>query len=213
MSGRAWIHLLPDRDHDREPICQQFTYHSPNSHSTATPAARQLQSLRPPLSPPTLRHPIMSLTKEPLLPPQLPQTQTPSCTLRCQDLSYILPGKQPKTILNKINLTFARGSLTALMGPSGAGKTSLLSVLSSNVSPSHVTGSILVNEQPTPAGFKRISAVVPQDDVLLASLTPYESLMFCVSKPQDLLRQKRQANATLLCTAVLHPTLFTYLPH
>jgi ABC-type multidrug transport system ATPase subunit len=88
------------------------------------------------------------------------------------------PKGSKKTILNDVSLSFESGSLTALMGPSGAGKTSLLSVLSQNCNPAHLSGQVLVNESPSPAGLKRISALVPQDDVLLSSLTPRESLSF-----------------------------------
>jgi ABC-type multidrug transport system ATPase subunit len=77
------------------------------------------------------------------------------------------------------------------MGPSGAGKTSLLNVLSGNVNSAHTTGDVLINEGPVPSGFKRISAVVPQDDVLLSSLTPRETLMFAARLRLDVLPEER----------------------
>lgn len=111
--------------------------------------------------------------------------------------TYLRP--PPKTILSNLDLVFEQASLTALMGPSGAGKTSLLSVLSGNAPAGSVTGSVLVNEKPSPRGFKRISALVPQDDVLLSSLTPLESLNFAARLRLDVSASERseQVNAIL----------------
>ncbi|GMI44070.1 hypothetical protein TrCOL_g2872 [Triparma columacea] len=126
---------------------------------------------------------------------------SPRCTLRTSKMSYSVPGPKGtrKTILSNLDLVFEQASLTALMGPSGAGKTSLLSVLSGNAPSGSVTGSVLVNEKPSPRGFKRISALVPQDDVLLSSLTPLESLNFAARLRLDVSASERseQVNAVL----------------
>ena len=79
-------------------------------------------------------------------------------------------------------LTFATtGEMLALMGPSGSGKTTLLNVLAHRIATSsaRVEGNLLVNGQaPTLAQFQALSSYVEQEDVLLGSLTVYETLDF-----------------------------------
>ena len=48
-------------------------------------------------------------------------------TLEIKDLSY---HKNSKTILERVNLTLEAGKIVALVGANGAGKTSLMRVLS-----------------------------------------------------------------------------------
>lgn len=55
-----------------------------------------------------------------------------------------------KTVLSDINLSFARGSITALIGPSGSGKTTFLrslNRLNDNVTGYNRTGDVLFNSQ------------------------------------------------------------------
>jgi ABC-type multidrug transport system ATPase subunit len=83
-----------------------------------------------------------------------------------------------KPILQNISGTFKAGRLTAIMGASGAGKTSLLNVLAGEVSQSMlnhtITGQISVNGLPVSMGnkstghsMKKFSGFVFQDDVIL----------------------------------------------
>ncbi|KZR97165.1 putative ABC protein, subfamily ABCG, partial [Daphnia magna] len=44
-------------------------------------------------------------------------------------LDYLFTGETAKQILRQISGTFNSGKLTAIMGPSGAGKTSLMNIL------------------------------------------------------------------------------------
>lgn len=68
-----------------------------------------------------------------------------------------------------------RGSLTALMGPSGAGKTSLLDVLAGRRGGMLVGGELLVNGAPaTPSLLRGTVGYVTQEDVLPASSTVFE---------------------------------------
>ena len=53
----------------------------------------------------------------------------------------------PKTLLDKVTCSLLPGEVTAVLGPSGAGKTSLLNVLVANAAGS-VAGKVLVNGQP-----------------------------------------------------------------
>ena len=71
------------------------------------------------------------------------------------------------------------GSLTALMGPSGSGKSSLLDVLSGRRWGGIVGGQVALNGRVVDAGtLRRAVGYVPQDDVLPASNTVFEHLLF-----------------------------------
>ncbi len=87
-------------------------------------------------------------------------------------------GEAPrKVILKAISGIFRPGRLTAIMGPSGAGKTSLLDVLAGNVVGGHISGTIMVNgERFSGKNLKEISGFVFQDDVLLETMTVREAI-------------------------------------
>lgn len=79
------------------------------------------------------------------------------------------------------------GSVTAIMGPSGAGKTSLLNALAGRLQVVSgtggggfgLTGSVRLDGETVGAEqIRRVSAYVTQEDVLPETLTCYEHLMF-----------------------------------
>eukprot|EP00624_Nannochloropsis_granulata_P002827 evm.model.NODE_24437_length_17166_cov_22.300535.1 len=102
-------------------------------------------------------------------------------TLDVKKLNYFLgQGKDEKRILKDVNLRFKAGVLTAVMGPSGAGKTTLLNLLIGNAG-GRIEGQVEVNGRAlnkVAKVFKKLYTFVPQDDSLLASLSPRETLMF-----------------------------------
>lgn len=70
------------------------------------------------------------------------------------------------------------GQLIAILGPSGAGKTSLLAAISRRYR-GKTSGDLLLNNEPVNRKtMTRISCFVPQFDITLDSLTPYEHLYF-----------------------------------
>lgn len=116
---------------------------------------------------------------------------TPSIDLELRDLEFFAGRKavcggsmdqeeeEKRRILCGVNALFSPGKVTALMGPSGAGKTTLLNVLSGHANDyGYIKGEILANGSPPPNDFRRLCALVPQDDVLLPGLTVIQTLRY-----------------------------------
>lgn len=89
---------------------------------------------------------------------------------------YQQPGcGKTKVILDSLTGLFRPRRMTAIMGSSGAGKTSLLSVLAGNTSKGTIEGTIMVNGQPSSGHMlKEVSGFVFQDDLLLPTMTVQE---------------------------------------
>jgi len=89
------------------------------------------------------------------------------------------PSKE-KTLLDGVTCSFSPGTLSAVLGPSGAGKTSLFRALSGRLPASWTraggvwANGLLVYEDE----FKEWGSVAPQDDILLKALTPRELLTY-----------------------------------
>ncbi|KAI4164204.1 MAG: hypothetical protein LQ342_002168 [Letrouitia transgressa] len=86
--------------------------------------------------------------------------------------------KQWKPILRDINAKIPSGTLTAILGGSGSGKTSVLHAMSHRINSDRlrVTGSILYNDSANICSIR--SAYVMQQDVLLPTLTVKETLLY-----------------------------------
>ncbi|KAL4449383.1 hypothetical protein ABPG77_007027 [Micractinium sp. CCAP 211/92] len=85
-----------------------------------------------------------------------------------------------KAVLAGVTGVLAEECVTAIMGPSGAGKTSLLNALAGKAASYGVqTGVVLVNGQPDRLErYKPIMGFVPQDDIMHSKLTVEENLLF-----------------------------------
>lgn len=81
-----------------------------------------------------------------------------------------------KHILSDISGRADPGELLAIMGPSGAGKTSLLNSLA-RLNPM-ATGDILLNGKPWEESFDKLTAYMHQDEAFMPDLTVTEHLMF-----------------------------------
>lgn len=83
-----------------------------------------------------------------------------------------------KEILKDLTGIIRPARLTAIMGASGAGKTSLLSVLAGQVASDSVEGQILINgEDYSGVGkMQKVSGFVFQDDVLLPTMKVREAI-------------------------------------
>ncbi|KAK7392996.1 hypothetical protein VNO78_21446 [Psophocarpus tetragonolobus] len=82
-------------------------------------------------------------------------------------------------LLRDISGAFRPGILTALVGVSGAGKTTLMDVLSGRKTGGYIEGSISISGYPkNQATFARISGYCEQNDIHSPNVTVYESLLF-----------------------------------
>jgi len=83
-----------------------------------------------------------------------------------------------KQILTNLSGHVAPGEVLALMGPSGGGKTSLLSAIAGRAKFVKSEGVITFNGQELTKSIKRRVGFVMQDDLLFESLTVYESCYY-----------------------------------
>jgi ABC-type multidrug transport system fused ATPase/permease subunit len=102
----------------------------------------------------------------------------PFIEISFKDLTLTLKSRN-KHILRNVTGKIKPGRITAVMGPSGAGKTTFLSALAGKAFGCLVNGSILINgRQESIHSFKKIIGFVPQDDVVHGNLTVEENLWF-----------------------------------
>ncbi|XP_020538221.1 putative white-brown complex homolog protein 30 isoform X2 [Jatropha curcas] len=95
-----------------------------------------------------------------------------------KDLTLTLKGKK-KHLLRCVTGKIMPGRVSAVMGPSGAGKTTFLSALAGKVTGCTVTGLILINgKNESIHSYKKIIGFVPQDDIVHGNLTVEENLRF-----------------------------------
>ncbi|KAF5011625.1 hypothetical protein FDECE_2288 [Fusarium decemcellulare] len=86
--------------------------------------------------------------------------------------------KETRRILDHVDGWVKPGTLTALMGVSGAGKTSLLDCLADRTSIGVITGEMLVDGIPRDKSFQRKTGYVQQQDLHLQTSTVREALVF-----------------------------------
>ncbi len=82
-------------------------------------------------------------------------------------------GDGTKVILDSVSGRVLPGQMMAILGPSGAGKTTLVDILAQKPKSGRVTGTISF-----PGATKPRIGFVPQQDVLPPMLTVYEALLF-----------------------------------
>ncbi|KAL0010559.1 hypothetical protein SO802_005667 [Lithocarpus litseifolius] len=82
-------------------------------------------------------------------------------------------------LLNGVSGAFRPGVLTALMGVSGAGKTTLMDVLAGRKTGGYIDGKITISGYPKKQEtFARVSGYCEQNDIHSPHLTVYESLLY-----------------------------------
>lgn len=106
-------------------------------------------------------------------------------TLEWSNLTFTVPGKSSRVVLSEISGCFQPHELTCIIGASGAGKTSLLNILSGRIQSTQktpFTGSIrLDGEDITPHKEREQFAYVMQEDALFPTQTPRESILLAAT--------------------------------
>lgn len=103
-------------------------------------------------------------------------------------------------LLNNLNGSFRPGVLTALMGVSGAGKTTLMDVLAGRKTGGYIEGDITISGYPkNQETFARISGYCEQFDIHSPNVTVYESLIFSawLRLPHEVDNNTRQVSLNL----------------
>jgi len=98
-------------------------------------------------------------------------------------------------LLKGVSGSFRPGVLTALMGVSGAGKTTLMDVLAGRKTGGYIEGDITISGYPKKQEtFARISGYCEQNDIHSPHVTVYESLLFSawLRLPSDVDLQTRK---------------------
>ena len=126
-----------------------------------------------------------------------------------RNISYAVPvkkswrgGQAIKTILKDLSGSFKAGHLTAILGPSGAGKTTLMNAMA-GFKTKYMTGSVVVNgKERDLEEFRSMSSYIMQsDDTLLEQITVREALQ--VVSELKISKNKSVAAKKMIITDVL----------
>ncbi|KAL5709967.1 ABC transporter G member 28 [Ranunculus cassubicifolius] len=102
----------------------------------------------------------------------------PMIEVSFKDLTLTLKGKN-EHLLRCVTGKIMPGRVSAVMGPSGAGKTTFLNALAGKATGCTITGLVLINgKNETIHSYKKIIGFVPQDDIVHGNLTVEENLWF-----------------------------------
>lgn len=102
----------------------------------------------------------------------------PAIEVAFKNLTLTLKGSR-KQLLKGITGELLPGRVAAVMGPSGAGKTTFLTALAGKTTGCDVSGSVLINgKAESIRSYKNVIGFVPQDDIVHGNLTVEENLWF-----------------------------------
>ncbi|RWW16121.1 hypothetical protein GW17_00020005 [Ensete ventricosum] len=102
----------------------------------------------------------------------------PLVEISFKDLTLVLK-RNKKQLLKSVTGKLIPGHVTAIMGPSGAGKTTFLSALAGRTAGCQMSGLVLINGKVEPIhAHRKIIGFVPQDDIVHGNLTVEENLWF-----------------------------------
>ena len=111
--------------------------------------------------------------------------EAPAVEFCGRDINFRFPVSSPlgrsrglsENGMHDLSFTLHSGELLAIMGGSGTGKSTLLSILNGTLTPQQ--GSITINGHAiTEPAAKALIGFVPQDDLLIEELTVYENLYY-----------------------------------
>jgi len=105
------------------------------------------------------------------------QAKAGTADIEFKDLSLAL--RNGTYVLQGVSGEFQAGRLCAIMGPSGAGKTTFMNVLCGKATYGKMGGQIFVNgKEADISQFKSVTGFVPQDDIVHNDLTVREQIEF-----------------------------------
>ena len=97
-------------------------------------------------------------------------------SLHFSDVSYTLSNRK---ILDGISGHVKPGQVMAIMGASGAGKSTFLDILAGKDKKGTITGTTLVNgREVSDNEFRKVVGYVDQEDTLMPTLTAYETVLY-----------------------------------
>ena len=95
------------------------------------------------------------------------------------DLTLTLKGSEQKQVVQGVTGSLRGGAVHAIMGPSGAGKTSFMTTLAGKAHYGTTTGVVLLNGKPESIRkYKKVVGFVPQEDIMHRTLSVSENLLF-----------------------------------
>ncbi|KAJ5365460.1 multidrug resistance protein CDR1 [Penicillium concentricum] len=111
---------------------------------------------------------------------------TENVTFTFKDINYFVHHEGKETqLLQGVSGFIKQGQLTAIMGTSGAGKTTLMDVLAQRKDSGRIGGSIMINGKPQGISFQRTTGYCEQNDIHEPTATVWESLLFSARLRQD----------------------------
>lgn len=113
-------------------------------------------------------------------------------SLYFNNVAYNINGKE---ILSGIQGMAHPGEITAIMGASGAGKTTFLDILARKNKRGHVSGEFYVNgEKVSDVDYKNATGFVDQEDTMLPTLTVHETILTSalLRLPKDMTRSAKE---------------------
>jgi putative ABC transport system ATP-binding protein len=137
-----------------------------------------------------------------------PSPTTTGALVEIANLSKLYQeGDMQRTVLDRVNLTFAAGEFIVLLGQSGSGKSTLLNLISGIDQPSQ--GQIRINGQPITELDERSRTLIRRDQIGFVfqffNLIPTLTVLENVTLPQELAGQSFQQarqSATQMLTQV-----------
>jgi ATP-binding cassette subfamily B protein len=103
--------------------------------------------------------------------PSVPAPRPPHAGIAFEGVTFAYPARPGTPALDRFSLAVSQGERVALVGPSGAGKTTVLSLLLRFYDPQ--SGALRIGgtdlREFDPAALRRLIAVVPQDPVIFAA--------------------------------------------
>lgn len=128
------------------------------------------------------------------------QKVTTSIELAGRNINFRFP--KSDNGMHDLSFTLHSGELVAIMGGSGVGKSTLLSILNGNLKPQE--GNITLNGYDiSDPKVKKLIGFVPQDDLLIEELTVYQNLYFTARLCFDKMTEEELHNKVLQVLAEL----------